>query len=138
MQTERLIGQTKTVGFEIGVSKTIAVSHEEAWNFLFSEDGAVIWLGETNWNEFEENKTYRTTDGTEGMIKVFKPMSHIRLTWKLPDWENFSTVQIRVMKAKDKARISFHQEKLTGPDQRSEMKNHWDQVIAAIERELAC
>lgn len=138
MQTKRLIGQTQDVGFEIGVSKTIAVSQEEAWNFLFSEEGAAIWLGETNWSDFEENKTYRTTEGTEGLIKVFKPMSHIRLTWKLPEWENFSTVQLRVMKVKDKARISFHQEKLLGLEQRTEMKNHWDEVIAVIERELVC
>lgn len=138
MQTERLIGQTKAVGFEIGVSKTIAVSQQEAWDFLFSEEGAAIWLGETNWSEFEENKTYRTTDGIEGLIKVFKPMSHIRLTWKLPDWKNFSTVQVRVIGTKKKTRISFHQEKLTGPEQRMEIKKRWDDVMTILERKLTC
>lgn len=132
IQTERLVGQTKDVGFEIGVSKTVPVSKEQAWDFLFSEEGSAIWLGETNWSDFEVNKTYRTTDGIEGLIRVFKPMSHIRLTWKLHDWDNFSTLQIRVMDAKGKARISFHQEKLAGPEQRTEMKNYWDGVMALI------
>jgi uncharacterized protein YndB with AHSA1/START domain len=136
METEQPIGLTKAVGFEIGVSKAIPIAQEKVWDFMFSEEGAAIWLGHTNWSEFEVNKTYQTTDGIEGVIRVFKPMSHIRLTWKHPEWEAFSTLQVRVMAARDKTRISFHQEKLISAEQRTAMKEYWERVMKALECQL--
>ncbi|GHO46165.1 hypothetical protein [Ktedonospora formicarum] len=46
MTQQHVIGQTKSVGFQIGVRRTFAISVEQAWNFLISEEGQRIWLGE--------------------------------------------------------------------------------------------
>ncbi len=87
-------------------------------------------------NNLELNKTYKTKDGIEGKIKILKPLSHIRLTWKKKNWINISTVQIRVINAKDKTTISFHQEKLLDSAQRDEMKNHWANIMDRLSKKL--
>ena len=132
MEKTKVIGQTKDAGFEVGVRKTFPVSVEQAWDFLFSDQGIAIWLGGIRPDTFDINQNYKTEEGTEGKPTIFKPYSHTRLTWRKKDWDNTSTLQLRVLDAKGKATVSFHQEKLLNSKQRDEMKAHWDQVIAQI------
>ena len=136
MEKSKTVGQTKDVGFQIGVRKTFSVSPETAWNFLFSEKGLALWLGKIELEDIDLEKPYKTKDGIEGKINTFNPYSHIRLTWKPTHWTNMSTVQIRVIDTKGKTTISFHQDKLIDSDQRNEMKKHWGNVLAKIETEL--
>lgn len=133
---EKIIGQTKDRGFQIGVRKTLPVSYDIAWDFLFSDEGLRVWLGKINTDEFELSKTYKTKDGIEGKINVLKTNSHIRLTWKPKNWANTSAIQIRVINAKGKTKISFHQDKLLDSIQRDEMKKHWDAVLEKITETL--
>jgi len=132
MEKTKVIGQTKDAGFEVGVRKTFPVSVEQAWDFLFSDQGFSIWLTGVDPDKFEINQNYKTEEGTEGKPGIFKPYSRTRLTWRKKDWDNTSTLQLRVLDAKGKATVSFHQEKLLNSKQRDEMKAHWDRVIAQI------
>ncbi len=126
------VGQTKDTGFQFGIRKTFPVSLDRARQFLFSDDGLKIWLGNLISGSIEEKKQFKTADGTEGMVRVLKPLSHIRLTWKKKEWDNFSTLQIRVIGTKGKTTISFHQEKLLNSQQRIEVRFYWQKVMAKI------
>jgi uncharacterized protein YndB with AHSA1/START domain len=84
----------------------------------------------------ELKKEYKTEDGIEGVVRVIKPYSHIRLTWKKPGWENRSTVQVRVIDKGEKSTVAFHQEKLLDSDQRAEMKEHWSSRMQELIDEL--
>jgi uncharacterized protein YndB with AHSA1/START domain len=132
MEKTNVVGQTKDAGFQIGVRKTFPVSVNHAWDFLFSDTGLSVWLGEVDPGNLELTKTYKTKDGTEYKPSILKPYSHIRLTWRKKGWDNTSIVQMRVLSSKEKTIISFHQEKLTDSHQRAEMKAHWDKIIARI------
>jgi len=136
MRKTKIVGQTKDVGFQIGVRRTLSISSDNTWNFLFSETGLNIWLGRIHPDEIELNKNYITQEGIEGKIRVLKPNSHIRLSWKPKHWTNISTLQIRVIPRKDRTTISFHQEKLLGNTQRAEMKNYWSKVIEMLSEKL--
>jgi uncharacterized protein YndB with AHSA1/START domain len=130
------IGLTKDAGWQMGVRKTLPVPVDDVWSFLFSEEGLAIWLGkvkELNWKKGEE---YKTSNGTHGVVRVVNVLSHIRITWKKKDWDNFSTLQMRTVKGKDKTTIVFHQDRLTGSDQRDEMLTHWEKVLDKLERNL--
>ena len=137
MVANKIIGQTKDAGFQIGVRKTFAVPVELAWEFLFSSKGLSTWLGKLTIEDFELGKPYKTKEGIEGEVNVFKPYSHIRLTWKPKDWTNTSSLQIRVIDSKGKSTISFHQDRLLSSKQRDEMKTYWSKVIEKINSELA-
>ena len=133
---EKPAGKTKDVGFQFGLQKTFSVSAQKAWDFMFSDTGLKIWLGDIE-NSLELKREYQTKDGINGFVRVFKPYSHIRMNWKKKDWDNTSTVQVRVMgKDKSKSIISFHQEKLTGPKQRAEMKEYWNEKMNKITEEI--
>lgn len=132
---EKPVGLTKDVGWQFGLSKKFPYSQEYLWDFMFSEKGLKIWLGEIK-EELEIKKSYKTKDGIEGLIRVFTPYSHIRMNWKKKNWENISTVQVRVIGNHEKATISFHQEKLLDNNQREEMKLYWNKKMTEIEKAI--
>jgi hypothetical protein len=134
-ENEKPIGKTKSVGWQFGLSKTFPYSQKYLWDFMFSEKGLGIWLGELD-HELEIKKIYKTKHGIEGLVRVFKPYSHIRMSWKKKSWENVSTVQVRVIGNDEKATISFHQEKLSGKSQREEMKRYWNEKMSLIKKVL--
>ena len=136
MEKTKVVGQTRHAGFQIGVRKTVAVPAETVWNFLFSEEGLTTWLGKISLENFELGKPFKTEEEIEGKLKVFKPNSHVRLTWKPKHWTNTSALQIRVIPSKEKTTISFHQDELLDSQQRDEMKKYWDEVIVKIENKI--
>ncbi|MEP3836011.1 MAG: SRPBCC domain-containing protein [Algibacter sp.] len=132
---KKQVGQTKDVGIQFGIRKTVSISAELVWNFLFSDKGVEIWLGKLK-HELEFKKEFETKKGITGFVRVFKPKSHIRLNWKLKDWPNMSTVQLRVIEKQEKTTIAIHQEKLLNAEQRSKMKEYWVKIIKKIDTEL--
>lgn len=131
------VGKTKDAGFQIGVRRTVPATVEAVWRFLTGAEGLRAWLGEAEGTVVREGENFATREGDSGRFTVVKPLSHVRLQWMKSDWEAPSTLQIRVLPAKQGATISIHQEKLSGPAAREEMKAHWEGVQEAIERQLA-
>lgn len=132
---EKPVGLTKDVGWQFGLSKTFHYTQEYLWDFMFSDIGLKIWLGELK-EELEIKTTYKTKDGIEGLVRIFTPYSHIRMNWKMKDWENTSTVQVRIIGNHEKTTLSFHQEKLLDNKQREEMKLYWNKKMTEIENML--
>lgn len=128
-----MIGQTKTAGFQIGVRRTFAISVEQAWNFLTSEEGQRIWLGDDCSLQLVEGATYITPNGTRGIVRVINPQVNLRLTWQPQGWAKASTIQIRTIPGNMKTVISFHQEGLPGSEERVAMHHYWKRVIAELE-----
>lgn len=129
---ENEVGKTKDVGWQMGLQKTFATSFESVWDFMFSEVGLDIWLGPME-GPLSIHESFVTDDGIEGKVTVFKHHSHIRMRWKKPDWNNTSTLQVRVIKKGDnKSTISFHQEKLLDKNQRLMMLDYWRDKMQAL------
>ena len=132
---EKQIGKTKDAGFQFGIRKTIPISAEKAWDFLISNKGLNVWLGSLS-NELEIDKEFVTENGITGSVRVFNVSSHIRLNWKPKNWQNTSTLQIRVIGDNKKATIAIHQEKLLDFEQRTEMKEYWSLIINKLTEEM--
>ncbi|MFD2328224.1 TetR family transcriptional regulator [Cohnella sp. GCM10020058] len=135
-EAESPVGKTKDAGYQIGMRRTLPVTVEEAWRYLTGTDGLRVWLGEAEDVVVREGENFATREGNSGRFTVVKPLSHVRLQWMKSDWEAPSTLQIRVLAAKQGATISIHQEKLSGPAAREEMKAHWEGVQEAIRLHL--
>jgi len=119
MEKEKIVGQTKDVGWQFGVRKSVSLNANEVWDFLFSENGTELWL-----------------KGADREFSTFKNLSHIRTKWKLNGWTNEATLQMRVISNKDKTTIAFHIEKLLNEKQREETKTHWDKVIKTVTKKI--
>ncbi len=136
MENTKSIGLTKDVGFQFGIRKTFVISTEQAWSFLFSDVGMAVWLGELETGNLTLKSNFKTKEGITGMIRVIHPGSHFRMSWKKPEWSNTSTLQIRILPAKNGTTISIHQEKLLDENQRKEMKDRWEAVMNKLGGEL--
>lgn len=128
------VGKTADVGYQIGVSRTLPFSEEAIWGLLLSPEGLATWLGGPI--EVEEGARYTLADGASGEVRIYKPWSHIRLTWQPSGWARPSLIQIRVIPAKTGTRLSFHQEHLRDGAARTEMKGRWERVIEELLRTL--
>ena len=119
MEKVKMVGQTKDTGWQFGVRKSVSLNLNEVWDFMFSEKGIKIWL-----------------KGADKEFSTFKQLSHLRTKWKLKDWTNEATLQMRVISGKDKTTIAFHIEKLLDEKQREETKIYWDKVIKTITEQI--
>jgi uncharacterized protein YndB with AHSA1/START domain len=126
----REVGKTAAVGYQIGVRRTIACGEEGLWGLLLSPVGMTIWLGGVI--ELVDGAPYALADGTRGQVRVYKPWSHIRLTWQPPGWARPSTIQVRVGAASGGTTLSFHQEHLADGAARQAMKERWERVITEL------
>jgi hypothetical protein len=129
-------GLTKDAGWQFGLRRTFSYPRAALWDLLFSERGLSVWLGRLT-SPLALRQAYATEEGIEGMLRVFTPYSHIRMSWKPSHWENASRLQIRVMGDEKKVKLSFHQEKLADAGQREEMKAWWNAKMQALESLLA-
>ncbi len=134
--SQKIIGQTKNIGFEIGVRRTFDIPVIRAWEIITSDEGVKIWLGDVSNLKWENGKTYKTKEGTEGEIRAINPGSHLRITWWPKNWEKASTIQIRVIPNGEKTTISFHQENLKGAQEREEMRQRWEKVLDELKKLL--
>lgn len=131
----RLIGQTVSTGFQVGVQTTLNLPLKEAWNFLMSSTGIITWLGVVPDFDLSQTKKYQTENGVIGEIRVFRPFHHIRLSWKPKDWSKTSTLQFTVVSnSPNKTSIRVHHEKLADAKTRIKMKNHWNNVLGELKK----
>jgi uncharacterized protein YndB with AHSA1/START domain len=135
-KSQRVVGQTKTSGFQIGVRRTFPVSVQDAWQFLTSTAGINIWLGELSTFSLTKGETYTTKDDTKGEVRVVNVGENIRLTWLPQNWQKASTVQVRTIPHGPNTVISFHQEGLPGAKERENMRQHWRNVLEKLETYL--
>lgn len=107
----RQTGQTKDVGFQIGVSRTVPHPPAEVWELLVGPEGVGIWLGAgVELGEPVRGTRYETASGTVGEIRSFHELDRIRLTWRPRDWSHDTTLQVAITGSGDKTTLRLHQE----------------------------
>ena len=138
MIREKITGLTKDAGYQVGVRKTIQGSHLDIWNFLLSDRGLSIWLGNVDPEKLILREEIDLNDGTRVKITRFKLQSHLRMQWSKKSWHTPSRLQLRVIASGyHRTTVAFHQEMLINGVQREEMKRHWKKVVANLEAAFA-
>jgi activator of HSP90 ATPase len=130
------IKNTKELGFQVSVSKTFKVSTEIMWEFILSEKGIHVWLGEINIDDFDIQKQFITKEGIEGKLTVFVPECHLRLKWKPSIFEKQSTVELRITNTNGKAKVIFHHTRFYKIEQQEILRRYWKNVILKMTIEL--
>ena len=128
-------GQTKDAGWEVGVKRTVAAPVDVVWKFLLG-DGLPLWLGNTTLT-YEKGDTYETDDDIRGQILSFTDGMRIRLSWQPGEWDHDSTLQLTVREAESGTTIGFHQERLSGREERKIMLGHWKDVVQQLDDALS-
>lgn len=126
-----MVGNTKDVGFQIGVSRTLPHPLEAVWAFLVSERGTALWLGPGVRLGTEKGAAYASDDGTTGELRSFRPGDRVRVTCRPSGWTHDTTVQVVVVPSAAAGRTSvrFHQEWLADAAERERQRAHWQSVL---------
>ena len=124
-----MIGKTKSQGWEIGVSRTLPVSIEQAWALIVDALGLPPALAAPEDGVPEKGTAFEAKDQTRIEIRSYEQYSLIRMKWQPPGWDMNSTLQIRVRPAKTGTTISVHHEWLENAAQREAMRVHWTTVL---------
>ncbi len=130
----RVVGETKDAGFEIGVSKTLPLTREQAWDLITRRPGRDAWLGPVPRLRFVKGEKYRTADGAAGEIRSVTPGKALRLTWQPAEWNHASTIGVHVVPSGPKASVRFHQEKLATAKERVRMRRQWKKALDTLEQ----
>jgi len=127
------VGVTKDAGVQIGVRKTINATKERVWNFLVSEEGVSLWIGDTPPLSLRTGYEFKSMEGVSGKLTVVKPGQKLRLTWQLPEWERPSRLQLILLSTPSgSTTVAVHQEMLDDVYTREIMKRHWTQILERI------
>lgn len=126
----REVGETAGSGYQVGVQRTLAPTPAAAWERIASRDGMAVWLGAGAPARLEPGTEYALADGTTGEVRVVREGSHVRLTWRPPEWEATSTLQVRAQESgSGRGTIGFHHEGLPDQESREAMRAHWRGVL---------
>ncbi|TVT30316.1 SRPBCC domain-containing protein, partial [Amycolatopsis rhizosphaerae] len=96
-----------------------------------------LWLGPGVPLPLERGAPYRTDDGITGEIRSFHPLDRVRLTWRPSGWGHDSTVQVTVRSSGPKTALRFHQERLSGPEERAAQHEYWQAKMDRVAEALA-
>ena len=128
-------GQTKDAGWEVGVRKTVDAPVETVWTFLLGA-GLPLWLGNTTLT-LEKGAAFATDDDISGTVLSVTDGLRIRLSWRPEEWNHDSTLQLTVKQVETGTTIAFHQERLSGREERKIMLGHWKEVVQTLDDALA-
>lgn len=120
--SERPVGLTQDVGWEVGASRTFPLSVEATWDLMVSPAGLAIWLGEGVRLPLAKGESYETEDGTVGEIRSVRPRDRVRLTWRPADRDQEATLQFALRETPTGCAIGFHAEHLVGAEDREAMR----------------
>jgi uncharacterized protein YndB with AHSA1/START domain len=117
------------------VRGTVNAPVAAVWDFLLGA-GLPIWLGRTTLT-LEQGAAYETDDDIRGSILRVTEGTRLRLTWQPGEWSHDSTLQLTVRAAETGTTIAFHQERLSGREERRVMLGHWKDVVQDLDDAIA-
>ncbi|CAG7651249.1 hypothetical protein PAESOLCIP111_06275 [Paenibacillus solanacearum] len=127
------VGVTKDAGVQIGVRRTMEMTKEQAWHFLTSPQGMKLWIGTVSAMQWQKGYEFVSEEGVSGKLTVVVPLQKLRMTWKRPEWDKASRLQIYLLSTSSgKTTIALHQEMLEDVYMRDVMKRHWEQALVHV------
>lgn len=136
MNTGRPTGQTKSQGWQIGVSRTLPVQLEKAWEMMMAALNLPPEMLQAPDGIYGKGAILETADMTRIEIRSYEPYQLLRMKWQPKDWNTSSTLQIRVRPTRTKTIINVHHEWLSDAEQREVMRLHWTNVLETLKESV--
>lgn len=135
---KRVVGETATTGFQVGVVRTLPVSAQEMWGRIATHPER--WLGAGAALTLEPGAAYevpkrRGVPGVRGEVRVVKPGQRIRMTWQPDGWKKPATLQLTLVPKPRGVSFHVHMEKLPDAKAREAMREHWSKVLENLVEE---
>jgi len=135
---KRVVGETATTGFQVGVVRTLPMTAPELWDLLTKQ--AERWLGPDVTLKLEPGTSYeipkrRGAPGVRGELRVVKAGQRLRMTWQPDGWKKPATLQLTLVPKARGVSLHVHMEKLPDAKTREAMRERWSKVLAKIAKD---
>lgn len=131
--TDAPVGLTRDAGWQIGVSRTLALDVDAAWALLLSPTGLAAWLGdELDALPAERGGRYATARGTTGELRSRHDRDRVRVTWQPPGREAPATLQATVRPAARGTSVRLHAERLRDAGEREALRARWREALERL------
>jgi uncharacterized protein YdhG (YjbR/CyaY superfamily)/uncharacterized protein YndB with AHSA1/START domain len=135
---KRVVGETATTGFQVGVVRTLPFEAQEMWRRVATQ--AERWLGAGAKLTLEPGAGYevpkrRGAPGVHGEVRVVKPGQRIRMTWQPDGWSKPATLQLTLVPKARGVSFHVHMEKLPDAKAREAMREHWSRVLEGLAKD---
>ncbi len=127
------VGLTRDAGWQVGVSRTLALDPDAAWALLLSPAGLAAWLGDDLAAlPAAKGERYAAAGGTTGELRSLRPGDRVRVTWQPPGRGAPATLQAVVRPAAGGASVRLHAERLDGPEEREALRARWRAALEEL------
>ncbi len=133
---KRVVGETATAGFQLGVQVSVDAARSRVWDLITSKPE--LWLGEGASLTLEKGERYEVparpdVPGVAGEIRVVRPEDRLRLTWQPEGWAAPATLQLITSESPSgRTALRAHLEKLPDAETREAMRTHWRAVLDKV------
>ncbi|MCL6577649.1 MAG: SRPBCC domain-containing protein, partial [Kyrpidia sp.] len=87
--------------------------------------------------DWKRDTNFQSTEGISGKLTVVVQFQKLRMTWKRPEWEKPSRLQVYLLSTSSgKTTIAIHQEMLEDVYVRELMRRFWDQKLRQIKNRV--
>lgn len=128
----RLLGETRGAGFEFGLSRTLSVAPERAWELLTAGIGLQAWAGDGTELELRKGASQQLR-GKRVEVRGITPGVRVRLAVTEPGVPQRLIQMSVVPAAGGRASIRFHEEHLPGLAARKRAERRWHDVMEEVE-----
>lgn len=131
----RVVGETATAGFQLGVQKTVRLRRDRLWQLLFSRKGLAVWLGDVQDFMAEPGKSFGGTNLPRGEVRSMKLGEMIRLSMQTVLIQHPFTFQIYLIcprNTNNKTSLRFHFEKLHSSQERELLREHAKSILEGL------
>ena len=132
------VGRTRDVGWEIGVSATLAYPIERVWDLITGPTGTALWLGPAVDALPGQRVRSVAADGTEVELRSLRSQDRVRVVLRPPGWDHDTTAQVTVSRSGGgRTILRVHQEWLFDAEERERQLAHWKDVLDRVRAALA-
>lgn len=131
---QRVTGETKDAGFQVGTQRTMSLPSAAAWELLADPEGIECWVGGPAPDlELTPGSTVETANGYRLEVRTVDPGSRLRVRWTPPERDDPTTLQIYLQDKGEKTAVRFHHEHLADADERERMRARWKGVLEQLD-----
>jgi uncharacterized protein YndB with AHSA1/START domain len=115
----------------IEVSRVAPLPIDEVWQVLTTSAGAEALLG-AGAHLGGKGETWRSADGSHGVVRSYHPMEQIRLSWHADEHGPATMVELNLTSEGEGTRLGLRHEQVAGVALDKGLQQRWETALGRI------
>ena len=116
----------------IQVSRVVPQPIDEVWQVLITAAGAEALLG-SGAHLGGKGETWRSVDGSHGVVRSYHPMEQVRLSWHADEHAPATMVELHLTSEGDGTRLGLRHEQIPEATPIQNLQQRWEDALGRID-----